>query len=203
MRAGQIDLLDLELPLILRPSSPVSDEELMRFSRQNRPYKIERNQNGDITIMTPVGGIGSTHEMYVASQLFSWTEQDGTGIDFSPSVGFNLPDGSCLSPDASWIALERWNKLTPQQQSGFPPLCPDFLIEVRSKSDPRRMVEAKMQTWLDNGAQLAWLIDPIAGNATIYRPGQPPETLDRPEGVRATAPVAGFELRCTRLWSPV
>jgi Uma2 family endonuclease len=138
--------------------------------------------------------------MYVGSRLFSWTEQDGTGIDFSPSVGFNLPDGSCLSPDASWVSLERWNKLTLRQQAGFPPLCPDFLIEVRSQSDSRRVVEAKMQAWLDNGAQLAWLIDPIDGNAVIYRPGHPSETLVRPEVILAAEPVAGFELRCTRLW---
>lgn len=190
------------MPITLRPSAPVSDEELMRFSEQNKPYKIERNKEGDITVMTPVGGIGSTHERYIPRMLGNWTEADGTGIDFSPSVGFNLPDGSCLSPDASWMLLEHWNALTPKQQIGFPPVCPDFLIEVRPQSDPRRIVEAKMQTWLDNGAQLAWLIDPIDGRVTIYRPGQAPETLDRPEAVQGEGPVAGFELRCTRLWSP-
>ena len=202
MRAGQIDLLDLAMPIAIRPSAPVSDEELMRFSEQNKPYKIERNKEGEITVMTPVGGIGSTHERYITRMLGNWTEENGTGIDFSPSVGFNLPDGSCLSPDASWVAFERWNALTPNEQTGFPPLCPDFLIEVRSQSDTRRMVEAKMQTWLDNGAKLAWLIDPIDGQVTIYRPNQIPETLDRPEIVKAEAPVAGFELPCTRLWTP-
>ena len=201
MRAGQIDLLNLAMPITIRPSAPVSDEELMRFSEQNKPYKIERNKDGEITIMTPVGGIGSTNEMYVASKFFNWAEDDGTGISFSPNGGFNLPDGSCLSPDAAWLPLDRWDALTPEQQTGFPPLCPDFLIEVRSQSDPRRMDEAKMQTWLDNGAKLAWLIDPIDGKVTIYRPNQTPETLDHPEIVKAEAPVAGFELPCTRLWS--
>jgi len=201
MRTGQIDLLDLELPIVLRPSAPVSDEALMRFSELNKPYKIERNKHGELIIMTPVGGIGSTHERYITIAFGLWTEQNGTGIDFSPSVGFNLPDGSCLSPDASWISLERWNALSPRDQIGFPPLCPDFIIEIRSKTHSRRMVEAKMQTWLDNGAQLAWLVDPIDGNITIYRPGHAPETLDRPETVVATEPVAGFELRCTRLWA--
>jgi Uma2 family endonuclease len=202
MRAGQIDLLNLAMPIILRPAAPVSDEELMRFFEQNKPYKIERNKDGELTIMTPVGGIGSTHERYITMMLGNWTEEKGTGIDFSPSVGFNLPDGSCLSPDASWVLLERWNDLTSKQQIGFPPLCPDFLIEVRSQSDPRRAVEAKMQTWLDNGAKLAWLIDPIDGSVTIYRPNQAPETLDHPEVVKAEVPVDGFELRCARLWSP-
>jgi Uma2 family endonuclease len=105
MRAGQIDLLDLALPIVLRPSAPVSDEDLMRFSELNKPYKIERNKRGEITIMTPIGGIGSTHERYVIRMLGNWTEENGTGIDFSPSIGFNLPDGSCLSPDASWMPL--------------------------------------------------------------------------------------------------
>jgi Uma2 family endonuclease len=200
MRAGQIDLLDLELPVILRPGSPISDEDLMRFSEQNKPFKIERNKEGDLTIMTPVGGIGSTHERYITRMLGNWTEENGTGIDFSPSIGFNLPDGSCLSPDASWITLERWNGLTLKQQKGFPPLCPDFLVEVRSESDSRSIVEAKMQTWIDNGAKLAWLIDPIAGNVAIFRPGQAAETLDRPDIVRAEAPVDGFELPCASLW---
>jgi Uma2 family endonuclease len=151
--------------------------------------------------MTPVGGIGSTHERYVDRILANWTEEDGRGIDFSPTVGFNLPDGSCLSPDASWVSLDRWNALSLKQQEGFPPLCPDFLVEVRSKSDPRRMVEAKMQTWLDNGAKLAWLVDPIAKSVTIYRPGQAAETLEQPESVVASDPVAGFILLCAPLWS--
>jgi Uma2 family endonuclease len=198
MRAGQLDLVDLALPIVLRPSARVSDDELMRFSLQNGPYKIERNKEGDLTIMTPVGGIGSTHERYIIRMLGNWTEENGTGIDFSPSVGFNLPDGSCLSPDASWVTLEHWNSLTLKQQTGFPPLCPDFLIEVRSHSESRRTLEAKMQTWLDNGAKLAWLVDPIDGNVAIYRPGRPPETLNRPAVVQGEGLVAGFELQCSR-----
>ncbi len=200
MRARQIDLLDLEMPITLRPSARVSDDELMRFSARNKPYKIERNRDGDLTIMTPVGGIGGTHERYITRVFGNWAAQDGTGIDFGSNTGFNLPDGSCLSPDAAWLRLDRWTSLTVKEQEGFPPLCPDFIIEVRSKSDSRRMVEAKMQSWLDNGVQLAWLVDPIAKNISIYRPGQPTETLDRPEAVIADAPVAGFELICAPLW---
>jgi Uma2 family endonuclease len=200
MRAGQIDLVDLELPIVLRPSARVSDDELMRFSARN-PYKVERNKEGELTIMTPVGGIGGTHEKYVTGELYIWTAQDGRGIGFSPSTGFKLRDGSCLQPDASWVALERWNALTAKEQIGFPPLCPDFLIEVRSQSDVRRVVEAKMQAWMENGARLAWLVDLIDGNVTIYRPGQVTETFVRPEGVVAGEPVVGFELKCGRLWT--
>jgi len=202
MRAGQIDLLDLQLPIVLRPSAPVSDDDLMRFSEQNKPFKIERNKEGDLIIMTPVNYRGGKHEGYVAAALLLWAEEDGRGSAVPANVGFNLPDGSCLAPDAAWLTKEREDALTSEQQDSFPPVCPDFLIEIRSKSDPRRMVEAKMLTWLANGAKLAWLIDPIDGNVTIYRPGHAPELLERPETVGATDPVAGFELRCTPLWSP-
>ena len=81
--------------------------------------------------MTPVGGIGGTHEKYVTIQFGKWAEVNRTGMDFGSNTGFNLPDGSCLSPDTAWITLERWNSLTLEEQEGYPPLCPDFLIEVR------------------------------------------------------------------------
>jgi len=200
MRAGQIDLNEIQLPVVLRPSVRLSDEELMRFSEQNKPFKIERNKEGELVIMTPVGGVGGTHERYITIEFGIWARQDGRGIDFSPNTGFNLPDGSCLAPDGAWLLLDRWTALTRAQQEGYPPLCPDFIIEVRSKSDSRRELEAKMQTWLDNGARLAWLVDPIDVNVTLYRPAQPPETLDRPEIVRGEAPVAGFVLSCAPLW---
>jgi Uma2 family endonuclease len=195
-----LDLTLLVPPISLRSAVTLTDEELMRFSEDNKPYKIERNKHGEITIMTPVGGIGSTHEAYIANTLYNWNGAHPTGIVLFSNAGFNLPDSSCLSPDAAWLALDRWNALTLAQQTGFPPLCPDFVIEVRSQSDSRRLLETKMQLWLDNGAQLAWLVDPIDANVTLYRPNHPPELLHRPESVIATVPVAGFELHCSRLW---
>jgi Uma2 family endonuclease len=200
VRAGEINLDNISFPIVLRPSAPLTDVELMQFSEQNKPYRIERNTQSEITIMTPVGGIGGNNELLVSFALMQWAQNDGTGIAFSPSVGFNLPDGSCLSPDGAWLPLSRWQALTTEQQAGFPPLCPDFVIEVRSRSDSRRLIETKMQLWLDNGSQLAWLVDPIDASVTIYRPNQAPETLDRPELVTAGAPVAGFRLQCARLW---
>ena len=196
-----LNLDSLAPPISLRPSVTLSDEELMRFSADNKGYKIERNSRGDITIMSPVGGIGSAHEGYVYGEFYIWNKQHGWGKSFSPSAGFNLADGSCLSPDVGWMALDRWNSLTVKQQTGFPPLCPDFVIEVRSASDSRAMVEDKMQLWLDNGAQLAWLVDPIDANVAIYRPGQGPEILSNPRMVAATAPVEGFVLDCSVLWA--
>ena len=195
-----LNLDSLAPPIVLRPSATLSDEELIRFSEENKPYKIERNKYGDITIMTPVGGIGSADEGYVYGEFYLWAKQDGRGKCFSPGGGFNLADGSCLSPDVSWMTLDRWNTLTVKQKTSFPPLCPDFVIEVRSASDSRAMVEEKMQLWLDNGAQLAWLVDPIGQNVTVYSPNQAPEKLEHPESVSATGPVTGFILDGTPLW---
>ena len=196
-----LDVTDLELPIALRPLKRVTDEELLRFSVENKPYKIERNSQGEIKIITPVGGIGSTHEAYVASSFYQWNEAMQTGVAFISNAGFKLPDHSCFSPDAAWISLARWNELTPEEQEGYSPLCPDFLIEVCSRSDPRHLVEIKMQLWMEDGAQFAWLIDPIFATVDIYKRNKPLESLQRPEIVTAGEPVLGFELRTSRLWS--
>ena len=198
----QIDLMDLEMPIALRPAAPFTDEDLIEFSERNKPFKIERNRDGEITIMTPVGGIGGTHEMYVSRMLANWTEEDGRGVAFGPNTGFNLHDGSCLSPDGSWMPLELWDALSAEQQASFPPICPPFVIEVRSRSDSRRLLETKMQLWMENGAELGWLIDPIAGVVTIYQQGKAEQTLERPETIRGTTPVEGFILQTARLWPP-
>lgn len=202
MRAGEMDLNELPFPLILKPGGPVTDEQLIRFSERNKPFKIEQNNKGEITIMTPVGGIGGTHEFYITSMLFVWVEQDGTGIGFGPNTGFRLADGSCLAPDAAWLSISRWNALTLAQQTSFPPLCPEFIIEVRSQSDPRRLLEAKMELWIENGVQLAWLVDPANATVDIYRANEPVRSLQRPEKVLGVGPLQGFELRTSRLWSP-
>jgi Uma2 family endonuclease len=195
-----IDLLELPMPVTLRPAVPVSDEELMRLSACYKPYRIERNKEGEITIMSPTGGVGGNHEFLISAAFARWMDAGADGMSFSPSTGFHLPDGSCLSPDGSWISQQRWETLTPEQQKSYPPLCPDFLIEVRSQSDSRRSVEEKMQLWMENGAKLAWLIDPIACSVTIYREGAAEHTLIRPESVQGDPLIEGFLLRTSRLW---
>lgn len=195
-----LDLSSLSAPVLLRPAIALTDEELMRFSETNKPYRFERNKQGEIVMMSPVGGVGGTHEAYVGWSLYQWNESTGSGVAFMANTGFNLPDGSCLSPDAAWLSLDRWNALTAKEQAGFPPSCPDFLIEVRSQSDSRRILEEKMQLWLDNGAQLAWLVDPVDASVAIYSPNAAPLTISRPDAISATHPVAGFTLNTARLW---
>lgn len=198
-----LHLSDDVLPLTLRAAAPLSDDDLMRLSEENKPYRLERTAQGEITVMTPVGGIGGTHEFYVASQLFNWIDSSGTGIGFGPNTGFNLPDGSCLAPDAAWLSLSRWQALSPKQKEGYPPLCPEFIIEIRSRSDSRRLLETKMQLWLSNGAELAWLIDPIDSTITIYSASASDQVLTRPATISGAGPVTGFELNSSRLWTSV
>ncbi len=194
-------LTGLPLPIVLRPPSPLTDDEILELSRKNRAMRIERNAQGEITVMTPVGGEGGNWEATVIRKLGSWADEDDRGLVFSSNAGFALPDGSMLSPDASWVAFSRWEALTPEQRRKYPPLCPDFVIEILSSTDSLRMLEAKMETWMTNGAKLAWMLDPYAGTLTIYRPEQEPETLIRPEFVEGEAPVAGFRLTTAKLWA--
>lgn len=198
-----LQLDGLTLPLTICPAQPLSDLELERFSRDNQLYRIERNRKGELVVTTPVGTIGSNHEGYVFAQLGHWNEEAGQGICFAPNGGFTLRDGSCLAPDGCWISLEHWNALTPENQQGYAHICPDFLVEVRSVSDSLKELQVKMERWIENGAQLAWLIDPIDAAVSIYRPGQATETLERPDLVLGHAPVEGFQLKTTRLWPPV
>ena len=196
----EITLAGLPLPVIVRPATALTDDELMLFSQRNQGYRIERNSQGELEIMSPSGGDGSRWESRVIRELDFWAEQNG-GASFSSNGGFHLPDGSVLSPDAAWVSGARWNALSKDERRGFPPLCPDFVIEILSASDSRPVLEKKMLMWMANGAQLAWMIDPYAATLTIYRPDREPEVLDRPDSVEAEAPVAGFRLTTSNLWA--
>jgi Uma2 family endonuclease len=130
-----------------------------------------------------------------------WAEDDGRGLFFSSNGEFKLPDGSMLSPDASWISFDRWNTLDKRQQTTFPPLCPEFVIEVLPENDSKRVLKAKMKAWIANGAKLAWMIDPYAATIAIYRPEVEPVVIQRPDSIEAGEPVTGFRLTTSQLWA--
>ncbi len=195
----RLTFIGLPLPVALRTLIPVTDDELMAFSRQNRPYRIERNAKGELEIMSPAGSEGSSWEALVIGELSFWAREHG-GVSFSSNGGFTLSDGSMRSPDAAWISSTRWGSLSKAERKGYAPLCPDFVIEILSASDSRAELEAKMHMWMTNGAQLAWMIDPYAASISIYRPNLGTEILDRPDSVEAGEPVAGFRLSTLLLW---
>ena len=192
-------LTGVHLPITLRPPVPLSDEEIMIFSRRNKPYRVERNVRGELEIMSPNGTEGSHWEAFVIGELHLWARDHG-GMYFSSNGGFTLPDGSMRSPDAAWVSSSRWAELGRKDRKRYAPICPDFLIEILSETDSRFLLERKMQMWIDNGAKLAWMIDPYAATVSIYRPGAEVEVLERPESVEAGEPVAGFRLSTASLW---
>jgi Uma2 family endonuclease len=199
-----LDLSTLEWPIRLRPGAPMSDEDFMAFSEENNPFRMEREPNGEILVMTPAGTKSDLFNTRIVETLSRWAREDGRGVVFGPSAGFTLPNGAVRSPDASWISNRRWNALSDPEQEGFAPLCPEFVIELVSPSDRKKDVEAKMvDEWITNGAELAWLIEPKERRVTIYRPGQEPEVLENPTSVQGTGCVAGFELVMERVWGRI
>jgi Uma2 family endonuclease len=194
-------LSSLRLPIRLRPETPMSDLDLMRFSRENRPLRMEREPNGEIVVMTPAGFGTSKMNQRIGRFLDEWAEADGRGVATESRGGYKLPNGSMRAPDAAWVSIEKAQSLTAQQAEGFAPFVPDFLIELRSPSDRLSDAQAKMEEWIANGVELAWLIDPQRRVVEVYRPNEEPDTLFDPTSVQGTGPVIGFELVMARVWS--
>ena len=195
-----LDLKEIELPIRLIPERPMSDDELMRFCAANEALRVEREPNGEILVMTPAGLRTSNINIRISRFLDEWAEADGRGIAFDSSGGFTLPDKSMRNPDAAWVCNQRWQALSQEDQGRFAPICPDFVIELRSPSDKLSDLQAKMAQWIANGAQVAWLIDPIDRAVIIYRSGDEPAHLTDPTSVQGTGPIAGFELVMQRVW---
>jgi Uma2 family endonuclease len=193
-------LNEIEPPIRLVPESPMSDEQFLRFCAANEPLRFERDANGEIIVMSPTGFEGSGIESEVFTELAVWARADGRGKAFVPTAGFKLPDTSVRAADAAWVSWQRVNSVGPAEAKGFPSICPEFVIEVRSQSDRLAELKAKMEQWIANGAEVAWLIDPIDKTVTVYRPGAAPEEHVNPSSVQGTGPIAGFELVLARVW---
>lgn len=184
------------MEVVLRDSitGRMTDEEFFRFCLENKNLRIERNSNLEIVIMSPVSSLSGLHSSEIFFQLALWSRKDGRGLAFDSSTGFTLLDRSVLSPDAAWMLAEKWNKLTREDQDKFAPVCPDFVIEVVSKSDDVEHLKQKMATWIKNGAKLAWLVDPRHRRASIYRSSSQAEELKDFTKIIGEGPIRGFEL---------
>lgn len=150
--------------------------------------------------MPPSGGEAGRRNLEAGSHLFQWAQADGTGVAFDSSTGFLLPNGAERSPDFAWVRRARWEALTQDQREQFPPLCPDFVGEIRLRTDRLANLQSKMQEYIDNGAQLGWLIDPAERKVYIYRPNASVACLDNPEAVSGDPVLPGFRLDLARLW---
>jgi Uma2 family endonuclease len=184
----------LTFTLDLAPIGTLTDEQFWAICQANRDWQFERNAKGELIVVTPVGGEGGSQALSLGSQLWLWNQQTKLGVAFSSSTLFKLDNGALRSPDAAWVRLAHWQVLTPEEQAGFPPLCPDFVIELRSPSDRLKSVQDKMQEYLENGLRLGWLIDPQNQQVEIYRPGQPVQIVPLPANLSGEDVLPGFIL---------
>ena len=184
-------------PLVLRyrPGLNLADRaEFFDFCQDNAPWQIERNPQGEIVVKMPTGGESGNRNFELTTQLGIWTRTDGTGRGFDSNTGFDLPNGAMRSPDAAWVRKSRLEALTPEQKRKFLPLTPDFVVELRSETDSRRMLQDKMTEYIENGAALAILLDPISRRTWVYRPGtEPIEQID-PLTLDCSPELPGFVL---------
>ncbi len=170
-----------------------TDEELLELSERNPGYQFERTADGRL-VVSPTGGLSGRRSMKLAYQLERWSEKTRSGVVFDSSTGFRLPDGSLLSPDASWVRRERWEALSAEEREGFLPLAPDAAFEVRSRHQTQEELREKMRVYVRNGARIAVLIDPYARTVEVYRPGQEVEVYRDPERVVLDPELPGFAL---------
>lgn len=193
------ETLTLELPTttILH----VTSEQFEELAAANPDLQLERTSQGELIVNPPTGGESGQRNSSLTTQLGNWFEaHEDLGLVFDSSTGFILPNDARRSPDASWVRRERWEALTPEQRRGFVPLCPDFVVELRSATDRLSKLQEKMQEYLDNGARLGWLIDPQNQRVEIYRPGQPIEVLEHPLELFGEDVLPGFVLNLRRIW---
>lgn len=180
----------------------VTPEQFTMLAAANRELRLERTATGELIVNPPTGGNTGHRNLSITGQLSVWYEANDTlGRAFDSSTGFQLPNGANRSPDAAWVRQDRWDALTPEQQDAFIPLCPDFVVELRSKTDSLKELQAKMQEYLENGAQLGWLIDPKNQQVEIYGPGQAVEVLENPMILSGEAVLPGFTLTLKRVWA--
>ena len=188
-------------PLVLKLGTlELTDQQLLEISAANGDLQLELTARGELVIMPPTNSLGGRKEGRLFSRVDAWAEVDGTGLAFGSSAGFRLPNGAARAPDVSWVLNERWDALSEDEQNSYAPCCPDFVLELRSRYDPLGVLQRKMEEYLENGARLGWLIDPINQRVHIYRPGEAVEVLENPTSVSGEPVLPGFELYLQEIW---
>jgi Uma2 family endonuclease len=178
----------------------VSQEQFELLAIANRDLRLERSPNGELIIMPPTGGTTGKRNAKLITYFVNWNDQMQLGEVFDSSTAFRLPNGSNRSPDVAWVSRDRWQSLTSEQQDSFPPLCPDFVVELRSKSDSLKSLQNKMQEYLENGLLLGWLIDIQNQTVEVYRPQEPHEVLQKPSLLKGELVLPYFSINLDFLW---
>jgi Uma2 family endonuclease len=188
------------LTINLNSISNLSRSQFRQIANDNPDMKLERNKQGNLIVMAPTGGETGNFNADLNGQLYVWNRTSQSGKIFDSSTGFELPEGGDRSPDVAWITLDKWEALTPEQRRGFLPLCPDFAVELMSRSDSWIQTQAKMVEYMESGCRLAWLLDPKGKRAAIYRVGKPPELLMAPDSLSGEDVLPGLVLDTGFLW---
>jgi len=198
---SRVPLLDDEEPLTLNVSSAgLTDAQFYQLCADNPELRLELTAKRELLIMSPTGGKTGRRNARLTERLARWAEEDATGVTFDSSTGFTLPNGAKRSPDASWVKRERWESLSEEQQEGFVPLCPDFVVELRSRRDRLATLQAKLEEYVENGARLGWLIDPAVKRVYVYEPGKAVERLEKPESLSGEPVLRGFRFDVSEGW---
>ncbi|AFY50917.1 hypothetical protein Nos7524_5193 [Nostoc sp. PCC 7524] len=179
----------------------LSEDQFYQLCRDNPDVKFERNVNGELIIMPPTGGETGRYNAKLTTRFVLWNEQTKLGEVFDSSTCFKLPNGAERSPDVSWIKISRWNALALEQREKFPPIAPDFVLELMSPSDSLNQTQAKMEEYMNAGVQLGWLIDRKTRRVEIYRQGQSKEVLESPTSLSGEDILIGFTLDLQMIWS--
>ncbi|WP_414529882.1 Uma2 family endonuclease [Nodularia chucula] len=172
----------------------LTDEQFYQLCQNNQDLQFERSATGKLIIMSPVGGESGNREADLIIDLGIWNRQTKLGYTFSSSTIFKLPNGADRSPDAAWIEKQRWEALTPEQKRKFPPIAPDFVMELRSATDDLQILRSKMAEYLNAGVKLAWLIHPQQQQVEIYRQGQTVQIQNLPTELSGEDILPGFIL---------
>jgi Uma2 family endonuclease len=182
----------------------VTPEQFEQLAYAEQLARMELTKDGELIVMSPTGGEAGRKNRRLTQQIGNWTDRDGTGEAFDSSTVFILPNGARRSPDVSWIKLDKWNVLTLKEKQGFPPIVPNFVIELVSPSDLKNQrykdLQAKMQEYINNGVQLGWLIEPEAKTVEIYRIGNPVEILKNPQTLSGENILPGFILDLSEIF---
>ncbi len=178
----------------------LTDDQFYQLCQDNPEIKFERNAKGELTVMPPTGGETGRRNAKVTTRFVIWNEETELGEVFDSSTCFKLPNGPDRSPDVSWIQLERWNALSESQREKFPPIAPDFVLELMSPSDNLRETQAKMQEYMDALVRLGWLIDRKNRHVEIYRLGKEVEVLEQPQTLLGEDVLPGFVLDMRIIW---
>ena len=184
----------------LVPQARMSDEQFYGFCRANRELRIERTAEGEVVVMPPAFSDTGNRNFKIAQQIGNWADQYGMGEVFDSSSGFTLPNGATRSPDVAWIQQERWDALSEADKASFAPICPDFVVELRSASDALTDLQEKMEEYIENGARLGSLIDRKNRVVHAYRPRQTVEIWENPCEVCCEPELAGFTLQMAKIW---